>query len=142
HADRDQRDLARIAGDVPRRIDPGQIRRHRRRIDLQLPLALELDSPLRDRAEMGMEPEQRDQSLALDLLHLAGDRVLNRYARDRPVAMHLAHLAGSEDLDAPLRLERTGFIDRRLERPELVPPMNEHDRRARGVLETEGPVER
>ena len=89
-----------------------------------------------------MEPEQGDQRLAVDLLHLAGFGVLDRHAGDRAVAVNLAHLAGSQDLDAPLRLERTGLVDRRLERAELVPPMDEHDRRAGGVLEPERPVER
>src|SRR6266540_5761655 len=71
HSDRDQSDLLRVARDIAGRKDARQVRLHRHRIDLELPLALELDPPLGDLAEVGVEAEQRDQSLALDALDLA-----------------------------------------------------------------------
>src|SRR5205814_10596289 len=68
HADRDQSYLARVAGDVSRRIDAGQVHLAGVRVDLDLTLSLQLEPPLRDRAEMRVEAEQRDQRIALDLL--------------------------------------------------------------------------
>src|SRR5919197_3540497 len=74
HADRDQRDLARIAGDVARRIHAGEARLARHGVDLDLALPFELEAPLGDRAQVRVEPEQRDQAVARQLLVLAGLR--------------------------------------------------------------------
>src|SRR6266540_3567661 len=142
HSDRDQSDLLRVARDIAGRKDARQVRLHRHRIDLELPLALELDPPLGDLAEVGVEAEQRDQSLALDALDLAGFRVLDRDALDRAVTVNLAHLAGGQNPHPPLRLQLAGLVDRSLERTEAVAPVDEGDRRACRVLETQRPVER
>src|SRR5256885_17062993 len=72
HADRDQGDLARVAGDVARRVDAGDVRLAGHRFDPDLALALELEAPIGDRAEVRVEAEQRDQRLTRDLLALAG----------------------------------------------------------------------
>src|SRR4029450_13692417 len=142
HADRDQCDLAGIPGDVARGVDARQIRLAAGRVDLDLTLALELETPVRDPAEMRVKAEQRDQRIALDLLGLAALRVLDRDGADVAVAVHLAHLEGSEDLDPALGLELLGLVHRRLERPEVVPAMDERNRMLGGVLEAERPVER
>src|SRR3954452_19138356 len=52
HADRDQCDLALVAGDVARRVDARQGRPARHRVDPDLALAFELEAPLGDRAEV------------------------------------------------------------------------------------------
>src|ERR671925_219009 len=96
HADRDQRDLAGIARDVPGGEDPRQVRLARRRVDLDLPLPLELEPPLGDGAEVRVEAEQRDQRVALDVQVLVSRDVLDRHRGDLPVAVDLAHLARDE----------------------------------------------
>src|SRR3954453_12167252 len=52
HADRDQCDLALVAGDVARRVDARQRGPARHRVDPDLALAFELEAPLGDRAEV------------------------------------------------------------------------------------------
>src|SRR5215218_4444151 len=74
--DRDERDLPVVARDVARGVDSGKRRLHRLRLDEDLPLAVELEPPVGDRPEMGVEAEQRDERLAGDLLRLAGGGVL------------------------------------------------------------------
>src|SRR4029079_8196282 len=96
HADRDQGDLAGIAGDVARRVDAVHARPAARRVDLDLALALELDAPVRDLAEGRDEAEQGDERVAVDRLHRLLGRVLDRHGLDRPVAVHLANLGGRE----------------------------------------------
>src|SRR5512132_115624 len=142
HADRDQRDLAGIAGDVAGGIDPRQVRLAAGRVDLDLTLALELEAPVGDRAEMRVKAEQRDQRVALDLLALAALRVLDRDGADVAVAVDLAHLVRGEDLDPALGLELLSLVHRRLERPEVVAAVDERDRVSGCVLEAERPVER
>src|SRR5437588_10046960 len=68
HADRDQGDLARVAGNIPRRVDKRQVRLASRRLDLDLALALELETPVGDRAEVGVKAHQREQGVTVDLL--------------------------------------------------------------------------
>src|SRR5512133_4060627 len=96
HADRDQRDLAGIAGDVARGVDPRQVRLAAGRVDLDLTLALALEAPVAERAELRVKAEQRDQRVALDLLALAALRVLDRDGADVAVPVHLAHLIRGE----------------------------------------------
>src|SRR6266480_1545885 len=142
HADRDQRDLAGIPGDVAGGVDPRQVRLAARRVDLDLTLTLEIEAPVGDRAEMRVKAEQRDQRIALDLLDLAALRVLDRDSADVAVAVHLAHLVRGEDLDPALGLELLGLVHRGLERSEVVAPVDERDRVPGRVLEAERPVER
>src|SRR5262249_7310618 len=142
HADRDQRDLAWIAGDVSRRVDARQVRLTAGRVDLDLALPLELEAPLGDRAEMRVEAEQRDQRVAFHLLDVAALGVLDSNAADVAVAVDFAHLVGREDLDAALALELFRLVDRRLQRTEVVAPVHQRDRMLGRVLEPERPVER
>src|SRR4051794_39950524 len=94
HPDRDQGDLAGITGHIARRIDPRQVRLARGRLDLDLALALELETPVGDCAEMRVKAEQRDQRIAIDLLGLAALRVLDGDSADVAVAVNLANLVG------------------------------------------------
>src|ERR671934_2024243 len=142
HADRDQGDLPGIAGDVARRVDAGKVRLAARRVDLDLPLALELESPVGDRAQVRVKAEQRDQGVALDLLGLAALGVLDRDRADVPVTVNGADLVGGQDSDPAIRLELLRLVHRRLERSELVPAMHEGDRMLGRVLESQRPVER
>src|ERR671922_46569 len=142
HADRDQRDLALVPGGVAGRVDPRQARLAGLGVDLDLPLALELQPPLGDRAEVRVEAEQRDQRLARHLLDLAGRGVLDRDSLDASVAVDLANLAGRHDPYATLALERLRLVHRGLQCPEAVAAVDERDRRLGGVLEPERPVER
>src|SRR5919201_1164704 len=116
HADRDQGDLPGIAGDVARRVDAGKVRLAARRVDLDLPLALELESPVGDRAQVRVKAEQRDQGVALDLLGLAALGVLDRDRADVPVTVNGADLVGGQDSDPAIRLELLRLVHRRLER--------------------------
>src|SRR3954467_15487672 len=120
HADRDQRDLAFVARDVAGGVNARERRLAGGRIDQDLPLAVQLEAPVGDRAEVGVETEQRDQRLAWDLLDLAGLRVLDRDRLQRAVAVELAHLAGREEPHAAFARERARLVDRRLERAEVV----------------------
>src|SRR6478736_6614374 len=55
HADRDQRDLALVAGDVARGVDARERRLAGRRVDQELALPVQLETPVGDRAQMRVE---------------------------------------------------------------------------------------
>src|SRR5689334_12026860 len=92
HADRDQRDLARIAGHVAGRVDALHARAASHGVDPDLPLALELEAPLRDRAEVRVEAEQRDERGAVDAEELVRVDPLDRHRLDVAVAVDLPDL--------------------------------------------------
>src|SRR5215213_2176408 len=141
-ADRDQRDLALVAGHVTRRVHARDGRVHGHRIDKDLALPMEIEPPVGDRAEVGVEAEEEDERFAVEPGGLAGPGVLDRDRLDRAVAVDLAHLGGSADPDVALALEPTRLIDGGFERPEPVAPVDERDREVGGVLQAERPVER
>src|ERR671930_23999 len=56
--DRNERDLSLVAGHVTGRVHTRERGLHRLGLDEDLPLAVELEAPVGDRAEMRMEAEQ------------------------------------------------------------------------------------
>src|SRR3989442_1483981 len=92
HPDRDERDLALVAGDVPGGVDAGHRCPARHRVDRKLPLAVQLDVPFGDCAEMRDKAEQRDQSVAVDALEGLVVGLLDRHRLDPSVAVDLSHL--------------------------------------------------
>ena len=85
----DEGDLALVPGHVAGRVDARDRRLHRRSGSTRIcRLPWKLEAPVGDRAEVGVEAEERDERVALDLEGLAGGRVLERHGLDGAVAAH------------------------------------------------------
>src|SRR3954451_10576781 len=141
-ADRDERDLSLVARHVAGRVHTRDGRVHGHRIHEDLALAGEIEAPVGDGAEVGVEAEKQDERFAVEPRRLAGPGVLDGHRLDGAVTVDLTHLGRRADADVALVLESPRLVHRGLERAEALAPVDERDRQVGRVLQAECPVER